>query len=64
MKSTYRMNRAVGVMSKGDEFTADPEAPVLQALLGAGYADLVYEPSKQADEDDAEIRGEPGNDPN
>lgn len=63
--STYRMNRAVGVFNKGDVFTSDPDHPMIESLLGAGYAELVYEPGKpKRGEDDADtLRGESGDDP-
>lgn len=42
-KARYRMNRAVGVMNKGDEFTAESDHPMVTSLVGAGYADVVSE---------------------
>lgn len=61
--SKYRMNRAVGVFSKGDEFTSEPDHPMIESLLGAGYAELVYEPEKGEDDGDT-VRSEPGDDQN
>jgi hypothetical protein len=41
-KRRLRMNRAVGLWNKADEFQADPEQ--VQSLVGAGYADVVSDP--------------------
>lgn len=35
----YKMNRAVGIMNKGDEFTSEPDDRMVVSLLGAGYMD-------------------------
>lgn len=60
-KYMYRMNRAVGVMNKGDQFTADPEDPMVVSLTGAGYADVVL--MEEGDRGGSEVRGEPGDHP-
>ena len=52
MVHKFRMNRAVGVMDKGDVFTSDPADPKVRSLLGAGYLDDLGEV------DDGEVRGE------
>lgn len=39
MDHKFRMNRAVGIMNKYDEFTSDPDDPKIKSLLGAGYLD-------------------------
>lgn len=36
---TYRMNRAVGIMNKGDTFVACTDDDMVVSLLGAGYLD-------------------------
>ena len=41
--SKFRYNRAVDAHNKGDVFEADSNSPQVQALLGAGYADPVFE---------------------
>lgn len=56
----YRYNRSVEAHNKGDVFEADPKDPILQSLLGAGYADPVYEP--ETGEDDGTVRREPVHD--
>jgi hypothetical protein len=73
-RHVYQMNRAVGIMDKGDKFTSEPDNPMVVSLVGAGYADLVYigdddvehsqvtEPVVRGGEDGAEVRGEPGDD--
>lgn len=72
--ATYRVNRAVGVFNKGDVFESDPDHPMLESLIGAGYADLIYEPGtpdqKRNDliireaggDDEPTLRTEPGDD--
>lgn len=61
--STYRMNRAVGVFNKGDVFTSDPDHPMVESLVGAGYAELVCEPDKKRGGDNGDtVRSEPGDD--
>ena len=49
----FRMNRAVGIMNKNDEFTSDPTDPKIMSLLGAGYVDDLGEVERH------EVRGEP-----
>jgi hypothetical protein len=51
----FRMNRAVGIMNKGDEFTSDPTDRKIMSLLGAGYVDDLGE----VDGHGNEVRGEP-----
>lgn len=60
-RKRFRMNRAVGIMNKGDEFTGDPEDATIASLVGAGYADPILE---EGEDDGAPVRGEPGDDPN
>lgn len=49
----YRMNRAVGIMNKGDEFTSVSDDPKVMSLLGAGYLDDLGEVERD------EVRGGP-----
>lgn len=58
----YQMNRAVGIMNKGDKFQAEPDDPAITSLVGAGYADLVLvqDNTKAVGEDDGDpVRREP-----
>lgn len=59
MNKRYRMNRAVGVFNKGDTFESDDKQPMVMALLGAGYAELVYE---GGEDDGGSVYREPGPD--
>ena len=74
-KRRLRMNRAVGLWNKADEFDAEPEQ--VQSLVGAGYADMVSEPEPEKPHqgtahftmdvltgggDGGEVRGKPGSD--
>lgn len=45
-KRRIRMNRAVGLFNKADEFNASEDE--YQSLVGAGYADAVSEPDPGA----------------
>lgn len=45
-KRRIRMNRAVGLFNKADEFNADPQQ--YDSLVGAGYAEAVSEPDPGA----------------
>jgi hypothetical protein len=50
MDHKFRMNRAVGIMNKNDEFTSDPADPKIMSLLGAGYVDDLGEVERHGDE--------------